>query len=66
MKRLYFLSMISIFLIVCINRLQAQTAPPQPKQVYLDNTEQFSIESKYVKEENYTYSGWFANRLSQL
>ncbi|HEX7494814.1 MAG TPA: alpha/beta hydrolase-fold protein, partial [Bacteroidales bacterium] len=32
----------------------AQTALTQLKQVYLDNTEQFSIESKYVKKENYT------------
>ena len=53
MKRFYLHSLISIFLIIFINGLQAQTAPTQLKQVYLDNTEQFSIKSKYVKEENY-------------
>ena len=53
MKRFYLRSLIVIFLIISINGLQAQTAVTQLKQVYLDNTEQFSIESKYVKQENY-------------
>lgn len=45
--------MIATFLFICINGLQAQTALTQQKQVYLDNTEQFSIKSKYVTNENY-------------
>lgn len=53
MKRFYLPSMIATFLFICINGLQAQTALTQQKQVYLDNTEQFSIESKYVTNENY-------------
>jgi predicted alpha/beta superfamily hydrolase len=53
MKRFFPPFMIVIFFIFCINRSQAQTAPTLLKQVYLDNTEQFSIESKYVKGENY-------------
>jgi predicted alpha/beta superfamily hydrolase len=53
MKRLFLLSIITIFLIGCINVLEAQTAATQPKKVCLDNTEQFSIESKYVDKENY-------------
>ena len=31
----------------------AQTAPPQQNPVHLENTEQFPIESKYVKNEKY-------------
>jgi len=53
MKRFYLPSMIATFLFICINGLQAQTALTQQKQVYLDNTEQFSIKSKYVTNENY-------------
>jgi predicted alpha/beta superfamily hydrolase len=53
MNRFYFPGMIVIFLSICLKGIQAQTAQPQQKQVYLDNTEQFSIESRYVTNENY-------------
>jgi uncharacterized protein len=53
MKISYLPSLITTFLFICLKGLQAQTAPAQQKQVYLDNTEQFSIESKYVTDENY-------------
>ena len=45
--------MITAFLFICLNGLRAQTASEQRKQVYLDNTEQFSVVSKYVVNENY-------------
>jgi predicted alpha/beta superfamily hydrolase len=53
MKIFYLPSLIVTFLFICLNGLQAQTAKPQQKQVALNNTEQFSIESKYVQDENY-------------
>jgi uncharacterized protein len=53
MKRFHKTSMIAILLFISIKGLQAQTALTQQKQVYLDNTEQFSIESKYVTNENF-------------
>ena len=53
MKRFFLTIIILPFLLVNKSGLQAQTAQNQQKQVSLDNTEQFSIESKYVKGENY-------------
>jgi predicted alpha/beta superfamily hydrolase len=53
MKRFYLPSLIATFFFICINGLQAQTALTQQNKVYLDNTEQFSIKSKYVTDENY-------------
>ena len=41
------------FLLLCTNGIQAQTTQKQPNKVCLDNTEQFSITSKYVAGENY-------------
>jgi hypothetical protein len=40
-------------MLLCTNGLQAQTTQSQLKQVCLDNTEQFSITSKYVEGEDY-------------
>ena len=42
-----------IFIFICINGAQAQTAVTQQNRVFLENTEQFSIESKYVAGEQY-------------
>jgi hypothetical protein len=53
MIRFYLSSMFVLFLFICSNGLIAQTAPPQQNQVHLENTEQFPIESKYVKNEKY-------------
>jgi uncharacterized protein len=53
MKRIYLYIFISAINFACISILQAQNAPPQHTRVILDNTEQFSVESKYVKDENY-------------
>jgi predicted alpha/beta superfamily hydrolase len=53
MKRSLLILIISIFLFICSNGLQAQSGQKQLKQVCLDNTEQFFIESKYVVGENY-------------
>jgi uncharacterized protein len=53
MIRFYLSSLTIAFLFICSNISVAQTTPAQSKQAYLDNTEQFSIESKYVKDENY-------------
>jgi predicted alpha/beta superfamily hydrolase len=53
MKAFCLTIMITVFLFFCPNRIQAQTTQTQPKQVCLDNTEQFSIASKYVAGENY-------------
>jgi predicted alpha/beta superfamily hydrolase len=47
------IKIIAILLLICLEGLQALTAQTQLKQVYLDNTEQFSVESKYVAGENY-------------
>jgi uncharacterized protein len=54
MKRLHITLIITTFLFVCMNEVKAQTAQKQLKPVSLDNTEQFSVESKYVTDENYT------------
>ena len=53
MKRLCFTAMNAVFMLLYTNGLQAQTTQTQLKQVCLDNTEQFSITSKYVAGENY-------------
>jgi uncharacterized protein len=45
--------MIAIFFFICLLGLQAQDSLPMVKQVSLANTEQFSIVSKYVPDENY-------------
>ena len=45
--------MFIIFIFICLNGLIAQNAPLQQNQVHLENTEQFPIESKYVKNEKY-------------
>jgi uncharacterized protein len=53
MKLSYKTIVISIYLQLCINVVQAQTVQPVNKPVTLDNTEQFTITSKYVAGENY-------------
>jgi predicted alpha/beta superfamily hydrolase len=45
--------MIAVTMLFCSNGIQAQTTQTQLKQVCLDNTEQFSITSKYVAGENF-------------
>jgi predicted alpha/beta superfamily hydrolase len=42
-----------IIIFICINGVQTQTAPTQQNRVFLENTEQFTIESKYVANEHY-------------
>jgi uncharacterized protein len=50
----YYLPLMFVILFFnCLNGLIAQTAPLQQNQVHLENTEQFPIESKYVKNEKY-------------
>jgi len=44
---------ISVLLLFCVNGIQAQTSQTKIRQVSLENTEQFSIVSKYVAGENY-------------
>lgn len=44
---------IAVFLLFYSNILQAQTYQPRLNQVCLDNTEQFTITSKYVEGETY-------------
>ena len=49
-------ALIPFFLLFSINLINAQTTPGSPaatRQVTLDNTEQFTITSKYVPGENY-------------
>jgi predicted alpha/beta superfamily hydrolase len=53
MKRFYILSMIVTFIFIFLTGSDAQTPLSQVKQVSLENTEQFSIVSKYVTNENY-------------
>lgn len=53
MKKLCFTSAIVVLLLFCINGVRAQSTLTQPKQVCLENTEQFTIASKYVEGENY-------------
>jgi uncharacterized protein len=53
MKPHYIASASVVFLLLNSYGLQAQTTQTQHKPVCLDNTEQFSIKSKYVAGENY-------------
>jgi predicted alpha/beta superfamily hydrolase len=53
MKRFNIFSIISTLFLICTNYLQAQPVQTQSKQVSLDNTEQFTVDSKYVAGENY-------------
>ena len=46
-------TLIFVLLLFCSTGIHAQTTKTQLKQVCLDNTEQFSITSKYVKDETY-------------
>ena len=51
--KFYTFSIIAILIFGTINSLSAQNTPTQKSKVALDNTEQFSIESKYVANEKY-------------
>ena len=53
MKKSCITTMILTFLLLLSNGLQAQNTQTKLNQVSLDNTEQFSIASKYVKGETY-------------
>ena len=53
MKKLCLTTIIVVFLSLCTKGMQAQTTQKQINQVCLDNTEQFSISSDYVKGETY-------------
>jgi predicted alpha/beta superfamily hydrolase len=53
MKPFYIVSVLVVFLLIRPNGLNAQATHTQLKPVCLDNTEQFSITSKYVAGENY-------------
>ena len=53
MKTICFTTMIAVTMLFCSNGIQAQTTQSQLKQACLDNTEQFSITSKYVEGETY-------------
>jgi predicted alpha/beta superfamily hydrolase len=53
MKKYCLTTAIAVFLLFCLKGVQAQTTQTQLKQVCLDNTEQFSITSKYVDGESY-------------
>lgn len=53
MIRFYLPSMSVIILFICFSGLNAQTAPPEQNPVNLENTVQFPIISKYVKNEKY-------------
>lgn len=53
MKRYYLPSITGIFIFICINGVQAQTALTPQNRVFLENTEQFTIESKYVADEHF-------------
>lgn len=53
MKTFYIVSVFVVFLLLSSYGLHAQATQSQLKPVCLDNTEQFSITSKYVAGENY-------------
>ena len=53
MKSFYLLIIIGASLIFPLSDIQSQIVETQLKQVSLENTEQFSIKSKYVNGENY-------------
>ena len=52
MRKLCFTAMIAVFFLLFTDGIQAQTTQNQLKQVCLDNTQQFSITSKYVADKN--------------
>ena len=53
MKRSFLPLMTGIFIFICINGVKAQTSLTPQNRVYLENTEQFTIDSKYVADEHY-------------
>jgi predicted alpha/beta superfamily hydrolase len=53
MKTFCLTTMIAVFLSLCSNVVQAQTTQTHLSKVCLENTEQFSIASKYVAGEKY-------------
>jgi predicted alpha/beta superfamily hydrolase len=53
MKKIYLHLIIATFLFITINKAHSQTTQKNPDQVFLENTEQFTIKSKYVADENY-------------
>jgi predicted alpha/beta superfamily hydrolase len=53
MKSFYLSIIIGAILCIPISEIQAQSINTQLKQVSLENTEQFSIKSKYVNNENF-------------
>ena len=53
MKKIYLHLIIAVFLFIFINQAQSQVTQKIPDQVFLENTEQFTIKSKYVADENY-------------
>jgi uncharacterized protein len=69
MKKLNLTTVIAVFLVICLNGIRAQTTQTKLNQVCLDNTEQFSIVSKYVEGENYLIqvdlpNGYFSSQKS--
>jgi len=52
-KKIFLTTTTAVFLLLSTNGIQAQTTQTQLNQVCLDNTEQFSITSKYVEGETY-------------
>jgi predicted alpha/beta superfamily hydrolase len=66
--RLLYIPIITLLLASAVES-EAQTSPKETKQVSLDNTEQFSVLSEYVKGENYLIqiglpSGYFRSKKS--
>ena len=53
MKSYYLSIIVAALLCIPISELRAQSSETQLKQVSLENTEQFSIKSKFVNNENY-------------
>lgn len=53
MKSCYLYIIVATFLCIPISELLAQSIETQLKQVSLENTQQFTIKSKYVNNENY-------------
>jgi predicted alpha/beta superfamily hydrolase len=69
MKTYCLTTMIAVTMLFCSNGIQAQTTQTKLDQVCLDNTEQFSIVSKYVKDETYVIQvglpfGYFSSHKS--
>ena len=53
MKTFFITTMVAVFFLISLTGLQAQTTQTKLNPVNLDNTQQFSIASKYVAGENY-------------